>query len=373
MRALIVFSRGSGSLALVVLRCLAAAGAEVYLAGQERLPPVRASRHARAYAQCRLRAGGAFRAELVDELDRLCRRWGIDVSMPGDTRSALLLSEVGGSLSSRVFPLPPPEQLAMLDNKASFFEYLDEKGIPTPHTVVYEGGPPPSGGYPWVAKPPDMGFGTGVRRVDSPRELSEHVRSGIRGSRPPLLLQRYVDGADVDLSVLAFRGELLAWCIQEWKEGGGFEFIEDESVLETGRAVVEDLGYSGVAHFDLRVEAGSGRPYMIECNPRFWGTMRAAMLHGVNFPYLGAVRAMGVEWPPGAHACRPGPYLRPARAALAALAPRGAGRPPQESLRGLRQVAGDPLPDFLGSLAGPARRCAKISGIFGFRSRDVVR
>jgi hypothetical protein len=41
--------------------------------------------------------------------------------------------------------------------------------------------------------------------------------------------------------------------------------------------------YHGVAHFDVRRDAATGDLTLIECNPRYWYSMFACCLAGLNF------------------------------------------------------------------------------------------
>jgi predicted ATP-grasp superfamily ATP-dependent carboligase len=342
------------------MRCLAAAGVESHLAGSQPFPLERVSRHCRSYARCDFAEAASSRAGLPDVLNSLCRRRRIEVIIPIDVSSTRLLAEMGELPGPRLFPLPRASHLAMLNNKWNFAGYLRRLGVSTPATMLIEGQDLPEVGFPGVVKPLELGYGAGVRRINSLAELRSHMHSGDPHARLPLLLQDYIEGRDVDLSMLARDGEILASAIQRWDGRGGYEYIEDEEILAMGQAIVSDIGYTGVAHFDLRVEGASGKPFMLECNPRFWGTMRAAMLHGVNFPYLGVLESLGIKWAKEDFSCRPGIYMSPAKVARAVLASLSISDIPPGSLRGFFQIAGDPLPDLCAMATRTGRRYGKM-------------
>ena len=46
------------------------------------------------------------------------------------------------------------------------------------------------------------------------------------------------------------------------------------------------LNWSGLAHIDLRFDQATGTFKVIEINGRFWGSVDASMLAGVNFAHL---------------------------------------------------------------------------------------
>jgi len=47
-----------------------------------------------------------------------------------------------------------------------------------------------------------------------------------------------------------------------------------------------DLNRHGVCQADFMVDPQTGRPYLIDVNPRFWGGLAQAVAAGVDFPYL---------------------------------------------------------------------------------------
>src|SRR3989304_3891130 len=104
-------------------------------------------------------------------------------------------------------------------------------------------------------------------------ELRAHVESNAPYSHPPLILQEFIPGKDIDLSVLAVGGRVVASAVQQWPDSGMLEFCEHPEVEELGRKVVSLFNYDGVAHFDMRIDERTGRVLVLECNPRFWYTM----------------------------------------------------------------------------------------------------
>ena len=50
--------------------------------------------------------------------------------------------------------------------------------------------------------------------------------------------------------------------------------------------LLETLEWHGVCQGDFVVDRKSGVPYLIDINPRFWGSLTQAIASGVDFPYL---------------------------------------------------------------------------------------
>jgi predicted ATP-grasp superfamily ATP-dependent carboligase len=59
--------------------------------------------------------------------------------------------------------------------------------------------------------------------------------------------------------------------------------IEAETNL---RLLLESLGWHGICQADFVVEKGTGVSYLIDMNPRFWGSLVQALASDVDFPYL---------------------------------------------------------------------------------------
>ena len=158
-------------------------------------------------------------------------------------------------------------------------------------------------------------------------------------SKREFIVQELVEGADVDCSVVAEDGEILAWTTQRGVAKTRFAAPATEIIMEPHPALYEqvarllrDLRWSGVAHIDTILDARDGSYRILELNGRFWGSLLASTAAGVNFPALLVAHASGRRpGPPKVPAARPRRAPpEPARAAAPARA-----RDPQNR-RGLR-------------------------------------
>ena len=118
-------------------------------------------------------------------------------------------------------------------------------------------------------------------------------------------------------------------------------------VLAVAQRLVAELGWSGIANIDFRVDE-AGQPHVLEINGRYWATLLGSTLAGVNFPDLVCRRALGeeVDRPPVAA----GTFMQ-ARRWLAELS-RGRWRSGWTSLSLLLT---DPLPELCRVSARPER------------------
>jgi predicted ATP-grasp superfamily ATP-dependent carboligase len=237
--------------------------------------------------------------KLAAEICELGRSRRVDIIVPADLESGLLLTTHRALFEERMlFPLAPPELLLRLHNKSSFAKALTEAGVEQPRTMVLESAehlPDLDLQYPVVLKPLAASGGEGVWVAESREAVVAYLAS--ERCELPRLVQEFIPGGDVDLTVLADHGRILAWVVQRRLPGGLMEFFHDDAVLETGRRIVQHTGYHGIADFDLRLDKRDGRIKMIECNPRFPGSLRFKTWAGVNLPHLGVMLGKGQSAP----------------------------------------------------------------------------
>ena len=60
----------------------------------------------------------------------------------------------------------------------------------------------------------------------------------------------------------------------------------DGALIESSRALLERFRWCGVAMVEYKIEQSTGTAYLMEVNPRFWGSLQLAIDAGVDFPYL---------------------------------------------------------------------------------------
>lgn len=121
------------------------------------------------------------------------------------------------------------------------------------------------------------------------RALGERTCSGV-----PYILQEEVKGEGIGVFALVARGRpLLHFCHQRILEkppSGGVsvlcESIPSASApLEDALKLLSHLEFHGVAMVEFKRDAG-GRCYLLEVNPRFWGSLQLAVDCGRDFPGL---------------------------------------------------------------------------------------
>ena len=373
MPTVYILTRTSGNL-LPVLRSLGAAGWTPVILGDRPDPLVRRSRHVADW-QCLDWTGPA--EPMLDRLSELGRNADRPILLANDEPAVGFLSLHRARLAAhwRLAPVPSPEAIRETSDKARFQAMLARLGLPTPRTVVLSPDEPDPVtalapvGFPLVLKPVDWGYGLGIRVCRDVAQLTRtlaELREGMKIST--LVAQELVPGPDCCTSILAVDGRIMAWTTQRTltadprfgAPGREIQMEECDPLLESVRRIVAHLDWSGVAHFDAILDSRCGTPRLLECNPRFWGSLLASTTAGVNFPSLAVQAALGPIEPTKGfrrirfHSCGLGlrRFLFPGKATRLRW---------QETL--LPYFARDPGPEFLAWLRKPARTgAAEVAG-----------
>lgn len=276
--------------------CLGAAGIRSDVLCTHRAVHCRWSRYCRRVGTIDRVRLLALDATLADEIAAVARERGAGVVVPADLESALLLSTCRDRFhSTPLFPLPPADLLLRLHHKPSFAQVVAEAGVAQPRAAVLNSPDDlPTLGlrYPLVLKPPASSCSHQVYLAAAPADADAHLRSGLDF---PRLAQEFVPGSDLDLTTLSDHGRLVAWTIQRRLPGGDVEFFRHDAALDAGRRILEHTGFHGIADFDLRVDSRDGSVQMIECNPRFPGSLLFKLWAGVNLVHLGVLLAAGSD------------------------------------------------------------------------------
>lgn len=206
----------------------------------------------------------------------------------------LLSSEV------KIIPLPKLTAFKSAINKFELSKFLNDYNLPHPKSIFIDSKKSfeefeRNFTFPILVKPLHEKGGDGIRKFNSLGVFKQFYSNQV------LFIQEYIDGYDIDCSVLCDNGKILNYTIQKGNLAGhnqfapqlGLEFLENKEVLEVVRHLMELLNWSGVAHIDLRYDAHVKNFKIIEINARFWGSVEASKVAGINFPQLVIETAMG--------------------------------------------------------------------------------
>lgn len=198
-------------------------------------------------------------------------------------------------------PIARYEILRRLHKKDELMQVAESMGLPTPETLV------PRNESDLVAFAREYGDPVVVKALSSAgaRGVSyitqETLSKFLNGAYPDkelvwgkFLVQRYVRGTGYGVSMLFNRGSLRAKFVhkrlREKFETGGISTLRMSVVnpiLEDhAEHLLSQVGFHGVAMVEFKYDERSGQKWLIDVNPRFWGSLGLAIQAGVDFPHL---------------------------------------------------------------------------------------
>ena len=234
----------------------------------------------------------------------------IDVVLPIAEFAIKILGEHRHALSwsAKLPPLPSPHTLDLVTNKATFADFLDTSAIPHPPTVVVSARTPARDRlstltFPVLAKPLFSSGGIGIRRFEDLDSLIGFFAEQPTNER--WVIQKFIEGHDLGVNVLCRDGRVVAATVQHaiktssepYHAAIGIEVGDNPTAMKIAEALINKLGWSGVANIDMRVDARRKMPMVLEINGRYWLTLLGSLNAGINFPLLACEMCLGTHWP----------------------------------------------------------------------------
>lgn len=294
MRDRILLSGDEGTGTLAAVRGLRAAGYEPWLAVSR--PRTYAARSNAAAGVLRVPDAKdeplAHARHLADE----ARRLRIDVVLPGTEGALRALTGHEGLFQGAIVGTNPPETLERATDKATLARFAAAAGLETPETQEVTDGRTPEGvEFPVIVKPVasvvaegDVYLTRDVHRVESADALQRIVSDGGRW-----LVQPFVQGTLGAIGGVAWEGRLVCASHQLspriWPTARGISSyavtVAPNRALEEGIAkLIELVGWSGV--FGVQFIHSRGRSFVIDLNPRIYGSTGLAIKAGQNLPAI---------------------------------------------------------------------------------------
>lgn len=235
-----------------------------------------------------------------------------DLFMPTTEVTSQLLLRFLSDLPSVELPFAPYSKVMELANKASLVRLAQKLGVPVPESRIFgslsEVGNPQELNYPVVIKPAlsqifreDQWVHTQVRVVKNVGEWNSAVKASPYLSYAPFMLQEFIPGYGSGVFCLYNKGEPVQFFAHQRlrekpPEGGVSVLSRSVPVTEELKSITEKLlnavEWHGVAMVEFRISP-EGKPYLMEINTRFWGSLQLAVDSGVDFPLMLANAQLG--------------------------------------------------------------------------------
>jgi predicted ATP-grasp superfamily ATP-dependent carboligase len=238
-----------------------------------------------------------FIGRLIGEISRL----QVDVLIPV-FEETFLLAKHSARLSECVATvLPSYQDILLAHNKDRWAQTARGLGIPVPVSCSIEElrtgqFRPCDLRYPVLVKPKQGGGAWGIQQVDTPDALLRILDGELCGGMPwdRFFVQERIQGEIHCVAMLCNRGRIRASVayrqLRDYPATGGQATMRvsiRSPVAEAYlRRLLESLAWHGVCQADFVVDGITGTPYLIDLNPRLWGSLAQAIASGVDFPYL---------------------------------------------------------------------------------------
>lgn len=222
----------------------------------------------------------------VEYINKIGKKYAIDIIIPLDIMATVFIAKNRDNIAIPSLSVSSSDIIQQLHNKWELTKILDDLAISYPKTVIINNKKNIIEGimeYPFLIKPTDQEACRGIVKINNSADLQKYRKTHAVYEKFPILAQQYVDGSDIDISLLAFEGNIVSWTIQKWEKSGILEFVDNYAVHDIGKKIIARKKYSGFAHIDLRINKKTGEVLVLECNPRAWGTINASILAGVDF------------------------------------------------------------------------------------------
>lgn len=288
--------------ALAVVRSLGGHGLRMHAGDVGRDSLAGRSRHAAGHIELPPPERADEYAEAVIEA---CRRHAVEWVFPvTDASMTLLVCRPANPAGPRIAS-PPAEAYESMSDKSRLIELAGRLGVRVPRTRVARNTGELTAaagefGYPLVLKPARSKLRVGDRLVATSVAVIANA-AALEASAAlrwlefmPLLVQEYIPGHGAGLFALYGHHGPVAWFahrrLREKPPAGGISVLSesvavDPLLREYAERLLSAVCWFGPAMIEFRIEA-EGRPWLMEVNGRFWGSLQLAIDCGVDFPWL---------------------------------------------------------------------------------------
>ena len=270
-----------------ILRCFHAAGADVHVLGARGSRGLRFSRFCASFRE-RVNDYHGDLGPSIQEVNSIIAQLDVDLVVSGEHFIMRPLIAMAPALNAPSFPMLTIEQFDLLNNKWLFTQLCRSLGIRCPRSQLVANNSALSSAVksgevsiPFVTKPLDFDGSRGVLSILRTADLRK--LDSIQYS--PIIVQEFVNGADVAASVYCDHGEIKAFIVHRLKRATYFTFESDEIRADIEK-IASATGAHGIMNFDIRV-GPDGAMYWLECNPRFFFWAHMSLLAGIPFVEFG--------------------------------------------------------------------------------------
>lgn len=320
-KVLVLDSHAGVGITVQVVQCLADRGAfDIYVASPHRDSILRYSRWVKEVFY--LPSSGE-NADRLEGIKKILREKRFDVLLPVNVDQIdFFVNCDDAELRSlvRVTEQPMAEMFQTACSKTALSAFMEEHEVPHPRTVRFDPADSEIGErlkrlrLPVITKPAWGGGGSGMKVFEKQDGLLSYLQEEHRPENP-VIVQEFIQGYDLGSAAFCSEGKVLFLTMQRnmsadqnsFRPSKGLRFFDEPKVRAVVEKLMGALRWSGIAQIDLRVDEVTGELFVLEINPRYWGSVLGSQRMGINFPEIACRRAMGMPVTEAAY--RPGKYI----------------------------------------------------------------
>ena len=305
----VILTKASSAKSIVITRALGEKGIDVINCDSTRFSPAFYSRYSTANFLYPSPAISPRR--FISHMLYKVKKTDADVLMPVHSEETYLISQYKDKFENYIkVPVPSFDKIQIANDKSQLMELARSLGLPSPKTFTPASNSDISGiskqiSYPAVIKLKDSTSSKGIYYAANPLDLEKKFKSAVKrhglATYNLPLIQEYIPGEGYGVELLYNNGSIRACFthkrIREYPMSGGPSTVRistrEPDMEKIARKLMDVLGWHGLAMVEFKRHAITKKPYILEVNPRFWGSINQAIVSGINFPHL--LYTMAVE------------------------------------------------------------------------------
>ncbi|HSC68116.1 MAG TPA: ATP-grasp domain-containing protein [Cellvibrio sp.] len=253
-------------------------------------------------------------------LKKICSDTSYSLVIPVTEITSQLLLMHSEQLPNLRLPFASYETVMSLADKYRLLEQAKASKVPVPNFKLFNSSAEldvETLTYPCVIKPclsriysADGWISTSVKLLHNLQDLQNALASATYLASYPFMVQEFIPGTGAGVFCLYNRSRPITFFahkrLREKPPQGGVSVLSesiavDKTLEHYARQLLDHVSWHGVAMVEFRVTP-EGKPYLMEVNTRFWGSLQLPIDAGVDFPALLAQSELGIKYePPGSY------------------------------------------------------------------------
>lgn len=217
-----------------------------------------------------------------EKLKNIIDEYSIDLMLPVNSNDLTLIMKNKYKLLKVLNYLGDLEAYEILNNKDKLNYLAKDLEIKVPQ--IYNNFE--SASIPFVIKPKNLSSSKGVKYIFTQKEKEEYDNDLIKD----MLFQEYIEGEGVGYSLFAKNGMSSIGYghirIAEYPVSGGSSVLRksynNSTIKLNSERIIKKLNWSGFVMFEYKL-AKNGEVYLIEANPRIWGSINQGLQNKINY------------------------------------------------------------------------------------------